>query len=63
MVSDPVDLNQPNGPRAPLEPLPRYGAVLCPDHRGRDCPACGGRRFVRVDVDSLRVWPAKEGGS
>lgn len=64
-MTDPVDLNQPDGPRAPLVPLPRYGAVACPEcdrweAQELDCQACGGLRFVRVDVDALRVWPAKE---
>lgn len=84
-MSEPVDLNQPNGPRETLVPLPRYGPVACPDCpaweasksqayqfatdsawpsvKRADCPACGGLRFVRVDVDSLRVWPVKEDGS
>ena len=68
-MTAPADLNQPDGPRAPLVPLPRYGAVQCPScptwvdspSEWLDCPSCGGLRFVKVDVDSLRVWPAKEG--
>ena len=67
-MTAPADLNQPNGPREPLVPLPRYQAVECPDceswrEQELDCPSCGGLRFVKVDVDSLRVWPAKEGDS